>query len=254
MKKILENLYDDALSPSAKEFGKAIAIIPRKINSLLSPVYNHLYFDEKVAERTKELISQKVENIDPDLLVPPDTYVAVPALQSLSYSIDSEDLQNMYANLLAKSIVKTSKGFVHPSFVESLKQMSPLDAQLFQKLLQKRTVCLIDLVSLDQYDKELDFYKSYDILESNIIGLDLSSHDMQSASLCLLERLGFISIIDKPLDTDNEYSAIMSSQEYQQLKSKHIDALNLDERKKSCFVTDFGTLFSKICLRDDFQL
>lgn len=60
----------------------------------------------------------------------PEAYVAVPALQAISYSMNSEELRNMYANLLAKAIDIDEKDKVHPAFVELIKQFHQ-EMQLF---------------------------------------------------------------------------------------------------------------------------
>lgn len=42
--------------------------------------------------------------------------------------MDSEELRNMYANLLAKAMNVDEKDKVHPAFVELIKQMAPREA------------------------------------------------------------------------------------------------------------------------------
>ena len=65
-----------------------------------------------------------------DSIVSPEAYIAVPALQAISYCKNSEELRNMYANLLATSMLNDKKEDVHPSFGEIIKQLSPDEARM----------------------------------------------------------------------------------------------------------------------------
>ena len=51
---------------------------------------------------------------NPEKIVEPEPYVAVPAIQAISYAMNSDELRNLYANLLAKSMIKDTKDTVHP--------------------------------------------------------------------------------------------------------------------------------------------
>ena len=84
------------------------------------------------------------QKVDVDKIVPPEPYIAVPAIQALSYSMNSNDLRSMYANLLATSMNADKKWNVHPSFVEVIKQLSPDEAKIL-KSLTKDSYPIIDL-------------------------------------------------------------------------------------------------------------
>ena len=92
-----------------------------------------MHREYNVAE-TEKLLSQKLKNVDPNKIVQPEPYVAVPALQAISYSMNNDELRNLYANLLSKSMNIDTKDSVHPSFVEIIKQLSPFDAILLKKI------------------------------------------------------------------------------------------------------------------------
>ena len=102
--------------------------IPRAINAALSPLRQWIAQREYNVAETEKLLAKKLENIEPEKIVSPEPYVAVPALQAISYSMNSDELRELYANLLAKSMCIDTKNSVHPSFVEIIRQMSPLDA------------------------------------------------------------------------------------------------------------------------------
>lgn len=126
------DLYDDALKSTVQETGKTLSRIPRLINAVLAPLDIWILNKEYNIEETKKLLAKKLENVEPEKIVSPESYVAVPALQAISYSMNSEELRNMYANLLANSMNSDTKDSVHPAFVEIIKQLSPLEAKLLK--------------------------------------------------------------------------------------------------------------------------
>lgn len=94
-------LYHDTLQPAAQETGKVIARIPRAINAAFSGLDRWILNKEYSIEETKKLLAQKLDNVDPEKIVEPEPYVAVPAIQAISYAMNSDELRNLYANLLA---------------------------------------------------------------------------------------------------------------------------------------------------------
>lgn len=121
------DVYDDAFKPATQELGKTLALIPRIINAALVPLRQWITEREYKIAETEKLLAQKLEHVGEDKIVTPEAYVAIPAIQAISYSMDNEELRNLYANLLAKAMNLDTQSLVHPSFVEIIKQLSPLD-------------------------------------------------------------------------------------------------------------------------------
>ena len=78
------------------------------------------------------MLELKLEKVSPELIEAPEPYIAVPAVQYISYCMNNEELRNMYANLLANSMNKVVKDGVHPGFVEIIKQLSPDEAKFLK--------------------------------------------------------------------------------------------------------------------------
>lgn len=149
--KTAPTLYEDALQPTVQEVGKFAARIPRAINAAFSGLDKWILNKEYAIDETKKLLEKKLENVDPEKIVEPEAYVAVPAIQAISYSMNSEELRNLYANLLAKAMNSDTKDFVHPSFVEIIKQMSPIDALVLKEIAYSKYLPLVNL-SVSEYD------------------------------------------------------------------------------------------------------
>lgn len=148
--KTAPTIYEDALQPTVQEAGKFAARILRAINAAFSGLDKWILNKEYAIDETKKLLAQKLENVNPEKIVEPATYVAIPAIQAISYSMDSEELRNLYANLLAKAMNSDTKDMVHPSFVEIIKQMSPIDALVLKEIALAKSLPLVNL-SINKY-------------------------------------------------------------------------------------------------------
>lgn len=200
-------IYDDALQPTLKETGKLIERIPKAINAALSGIDIWIANKEYNIEVTKKILYQKLKNIDTNQIVPPEPYVAVPALQAISYTMNSEDLYNLYANLLAKSMTRSTKKDVHPSFVEIIKQMSPLDTQILKFIKEKNYLLPILTMKLES---KLDNENT--IIIPNLINFCPDGLDFRDINISIdnLIRLNFINVTySKEYSELHEYNSII---------------------------------------------
>lgn len=244
---ITPKLYNDALKPTVKEFGETLCLIPKAIKASLAPLREWIAVKEYNIAETEKLLAHKLENLDPEKITTPKPYVAVPAIQALSYSMDSSEIRNLYANLLAKSMNVDTQDNVHPSFVEIIKQLSPLDAQLFNILYSNIVNPIIDLKR-----KEKNKIGSIDLV-NNIMNIDIAPHEFISLSINNLERLNLISI---PNDTyytdDNLYKPFYEHELYKKHHKFSISSgsYELIVIKKIISITDIGKAFYNICIND----
>lgn len=134
-KGVAVEVYKDALSPVVKPIGEILGFLPRTIKLALSSWEKWLINGEESLRLTAESIKEKVKLIPEEKLVEPEPYVAIPAIQQISYCQDSKELRDLYANLLISSMNADKKWQVHPSFVDIIKQLSPDEAKYLKNLL-----------------------------------------------------------------------------------------------------------------------
>jgi hypothetical protein len=103
--------------PLADEIGESLAVVARPYRIMLSV---------KMFQKTQRML--KEAGISPHA-VPPRLFL--PILENASIQ-DDEDLHTRWAALLANAAA--SPNFVHPSYIEILKQLAPEDAILLDKL------------------------------------------------------------------------------------------------------------------------
>ena len=246
---LVNKIYDDVLHKPAEEIGKTLALIPKVINTALLPIQEWIYSKEVNFEKTKILISEKLENVPEEKIVSPESCVAVPAIQALSYSMDSDELRNMYANLLAKAMNKDTRDQVHPAFTEFIRQMSPIDADILKIFLDNPQMAtpLIDVIERNQENN------SYFLIIPNLTNISKYDNLTVSISIDNLLRLGLINIpADKSINSTSAYETITDTMIFKNFKEiyKLKPGYKIDILKKLISITELGTKFSEICIQD----
>jgi hypothetical protein len=249
-KTLLPQIYVDAAQPAVKEFGN---VLGRSVRVLLAPLRGFLWEWERIEQIIIKGVEQRLKSRQEENLKTPDPAIAVPLIQTLSYTVQNEILREMYLNLLANSMDKSQDKNVHPSFVEIIKQMDTLDAKLFKVLAPmyegylpavNPRICLVGK------DKFLPNEAPEWFLDMNIDGYD--AFDI-SASLVRLGRLGIIELM---------YDRIVEEGRIEELKKSPVlvsilkkcqsenPAIQLEIRVDDSVihVNEFGKQFARSCL------
>ena len=245
--KTVPEFYEDALQPTVKETGKFVSRIPRAINAAFSGLDKWILIKEYSVDETKKLLAKKLKNVDPDKIVVPEAYVAVPAIQAISYAMNSKELRNLYANLLAKSMNVDTKNTEHPAFVETIKQLSPEDAIFFKHICPLPARPIVDVM--------LDLPSALTITiaeNANLFGKKyVNNFPLALDNLC---RLGLVNIPEGMWYGDGSlYTNLMDvlKKEYTLEKYKHINpsSTGICFTKKRIDITPYGQNFYNICVK-----
>lgn len=255
--KTAPTLYEDALQPTVQEVGKFAARIPRAINAAFSGLDKWILNREYTIDETKKLLTKKLENVDPEKIITPEPYVAIPAIQAISYSMDSEKLQNLYANLLAKAMNIDTKDFVHPAFVEIIKQLSPIDVHVLEEISSKGFIQVVNIYCAKYLNKNVN--QRIQLMENPIEkrGFEGLTHivdfhpDIVKISIDNLLRLRLIEErfrLNAPISAEIQSSPFYISIS-QQIKQLAIDdTWEYEEVSQSYYLTDLGKSFRNICI------
>jgi len=131
LSKLTKNVYQDAVSPSAKEIGKSVAKV---VKIALTPVNGVVWTVEQafdwVGERVTKIFLKK--KIPTKQITSPPILIEGRILQQLQTLGPSDDyyLKNMFAALLASSMNKEMKENIHPTFVNTLAQLTTDEAMI----------------------------------------------------------------------------------------------------------------------------
>lgn len=235
---VFPKLYDDMVQPTAQETGKILARLPQAINAAFSSVDIWIANRNYNLDKTKAILAKKLENISIDKIVPPESYVAIPAIQSLSYSMDSEALREMYANLLANSMNSDFKDSVHPAFVEIIKQLSPLDATNLKIIFEKKSCPIINYYVHSENSEKQQYYKKNVFLENN----SFSDIDSSSISITNLFRLSLVEIDFSRQIHDSFYNKFLEHSLFIELQNLCIKAKTSQEQLHSVGVSSYETV------------
>jgi hypothetical protein len=255
------NPIKDALGPAAANFGKEIAEIGTDAGKTVFSIYESVirnpckyiaalrkeswrYFKAKLDERlTKE---------PQESLIPPKLAIAEPIIENAIRLEGEKELQDMFANLLASSMLKNSTNKVHPSFVEILKQINSDEAKILKhvyKTKAKSFPCLAIKVAVnDNFTTMKDCF--------SIIGMDADCTRANFANVYVknLDRLGifqhlpgvFYSEESKYLELVKTVSLLGIDKEYEGAVPNGKTVLE----KGLVKLTDYGLLFCSVCVAE----
>jgi len=173
-------------------------------------------------EEYKVGITNETSKIPEKFLHEPELSIAGPALEASTYYVTDNSVRNMFEKLIASSMDSRKDGITRVSFVEIVKQMSPIDALFLKEFSKQINIPLIQLRSTMKTG-------SYNTLFSNIVSndfnIDSKLRPQLPSSIDNLQRLGLVSedyINTKNVDYDKLFK---SSPEYSKAK-KEIDESN----------------------------
>ncbi len=245
---VFNKVYDDLAHPTARSLGNTLSLLPRTIGVWLGKWEKWVINGEESIRLTAQAVQEKAAEIPEEKLTEPEPYVAIPAVQQLSYCYDSEELREMYANLLVSSMNIDTKQAVHPSFVDIIKQLSPMDAKVLEAMKQEQSVIPVVTVRLN-FKESKSFHElliDYSIDLFQLFG-DTS---ILSASLQNLDRLGIIKIrYDQVVKPDERYDVFYEDAEYKGLVASFQGKENTDITLSKGLIelTEFGKTFCQCC-------
>ncbi|MBC3798467.1 DUF4393 domain-containing protein [Acetobacterium tundrae] len=242
---ITKPIYDDLAHPAAEESGKFLGRIPRLLNALCINFDIWATRKEHNLKMVERELDYLLHEAPVEKIVGPDPYIAVPVLQALSYSYDDNELRSMYSHLLSKAMHADYKFDVHPSFVEIIKQLSPVDCLVFKEIMSIHENPIIHaiLYNSDNYEDGTDC----EIIHTNINALSSCEYDQSKISIDNLIRLNLINVPSDYSYTEKEiYLSVTNSAFCKELESKYGRRLTYSYR---CVIkTNFSELFYRICV------
>lgn len=232
--------YNDVAHPTAYATGQILSFIPRTIKVWLGKWEKWILTGEHSIKETELLLAEKLKHIPEEKIVEPEPYVAVPALQQMSYSFDSEELRELYANLLASSMNIDTKYDVHPAFVDIIKQLTPDEAKLLRYFSKQEVIPAVSIHLKAASGKGYMVLKEIHVLiPDNILSVP------QSVEV-YIQNLIRLKLLDIPsgiyYTTDSLYTTIEESVNYAGVSKEQIAF-----ERMVINITSFGKQFIKMC-------
>lgn len=217
-------------------------------NVVLYPVRKaNLTFKYKL-EAFEEDLKEKIKDIPAENLQAPPTMIAGPALEALRYTYDEAELREMYENLLASAMDTRIAPQTHPSFVDAIRQMSPIDAQVLATITEKPQLRCAEIKFAMKGTSKVYTYAmpNYFVMEL----ASIADPFLVSTSIINLQRLGFITVVD----------GRMRDADYQELKTHPYtlsrlsiyegfgQEIEVNMSERTMVLNNLGVQFAKVCL------
>ncbi len=251
---VTKNAYNDIAHPSLAATGKVIALIPQIIDRALLPVQKWVAEGQYKLAETKKLLEKKLENVSPENIVSPESHIAVPALQAISYSMDNEEIRDMYANLLTSSMHEKVKNDVHPAFVEIIKQLSPDEARILKYLYNNnKPEPMITLRLINKKDhSSIDVIRNFSLLFRQVPNLEQRDFNKISILLDNLVRQKIIEIHEGAYLTKSELYIPIENDNIILTQKRQVIPEDKEWKIQKTFfdLTFLGKSFCKICISD----
>ncbi|MBT3534761.1 MAG: DUF4393 domain-containing protein [Rhodospirillaceae bacterium] len=245
-------IYQDAIQPAAKELGRSLETVTKAVNVALAPVTGLIWGYEKIKDFVDNLVSEKLQNVPEENIITPPPHIAGPALESLRYSGNIEELREMYANLIASSMDKNTTNDVHPAYNEIIKQITSKEALLLSAFKTNIQLPIITVVDQDNSGDDNLFPCTYFTNLPEMLGLD--NNDMVPTFIDNMIRLGVLEVPHDAIATNAEsiYEELENHPFIVELRNS-IDATDGRQSnivKKTALITSLGKNFVQTCVQD----
>lgn len=237
---------------TAKQTDGALSTVVGFFNNVvLYPVKKaNITFKYKL-EAFEEDLKEKIKNIPEENIQVPPTMIAGPTLEALRYTYDEMELREMYENLLASAMDNRKVTQTHPAFVDTIRQMSPLDAVVLQKITDMSRLRCGEIVfqvldTTQVYSKAMPNYFVEELAE-------LADPFEVSTSLVNLQRLGLIKIADGEL-TGMSYEEMKEHPyvlERKAIFEQFGRAFTCEVHRHAIVMNNYGEQFARVCLQKD---
>lgn len=249
-KDLMELAKNDSNTISAsKNFGESIVIISQTVKNCLLPLAavnfgiekSKLYFEKNF----KKDLEEKTQSIPAENIVEPKASIAGPALQNLAFSHEEANLKDMYLNLISSAMNSEKADDTHPAFVEIIKQLSSLEAQILAVYLKNGSP---QPIGITQYHKKNDGL----MFEGNkhILALTKGSVNYYNKNIPSYVdnwiRLGLVEVRYDRWVKEDRYETLKLRDEYINDKLQLGDEYNKDLCKGIIQRTTFGEQFASI--------
>lgn len=244
-------VYEDMLQPAAKELGKGLHTVSKAVNMALAPIAGLVWCYERIENYLNASAGEKLKDVPEENIISPEPSIVVPAIEALRYTAQNEELRNMFSNLISNAMDKRTASFVHPSFVEILKQINSDEAKILGHIKTLAVIPVIDVRGIvkDKPERFLSLLKDFSLLPYSA---NCDFPDNGPSYLTNLVRLGLISIdytshhiVTEDYITLSNHPRVTDSQ-----NSIDLNEYNTEIVKGVIRRTSFGTLFYETCVAD----
>lgn len=128
--KVLEKIYDDAISPGAQEVGKMGVDVAKVVRLFLTPVQFLAAFND----RLQPMFDRIGRRVPEERRVDAAPQIVGPSIEAMRYLDDRSELWQMFEEILTQAVDKERVKDIHPSYPHIIRQLSRDEAWLIYHL------------------------------------------------------------------------------------------------------------------------
>ncbi|WP_101697164.1 DUF4393 domain-containing protein [Clostridium minihomine] len=246
---VLPTFFKNATEEPAKEIGRTISDL---ISIIFTPVAKAKIRQQAELKQYMIDIEKKASQIPESDICEPKLHIIGPALEASKYYYEDKVLREMFANIIISAMDIKKQSINHPSFVDVLKQISPLDAHVIS-LFRKRATIHAPTLSVTiikdrkpepthepqpsgevigyHYPETIypitDVYLMNEdqgmlVLSNYFIETNAADASVVSTSITNLQRLGLISIDENIRLDENQYNKFLNHPYYIDIQESYV--------------------------------
>ena len=200
---IPESTKEEALNPPAKLLGQAFSGI---VHAVFDPLVKFNIVRDKELKDFEEKVQSGTHQIPEKNRDDSKIGLALKAFEESKYQLDSEELRQLFANLITSTVDNRKNSKVQPSFSSVLKDLSTEDAHLVKLFAKENPVPLVSIQVEDENGVGVGMQNNILVFNSEI--------NINELSLFSLERLGLLS-----LNPTNQLQSKNNQTKYQNFES-----------------------------------
>lgn len=126
----VKQVYDEAVSPAAKQVGALGEDLGKTLRLALAPIQ----LGAALQDRFSHFIDKSVRNVPKDRRIAPPPQIIGPVLEGIRYEPEDTPIDEMFSTLLSNSMDRENYDKAHPSFPIIIRQLSGDEAIILMEL------------------------------------------------------------------------------------------------------------------------
>jgi hypothetical protein len=235
--------------PTSKSIGDNIGLLVDGVFGWLGTWGEKLKIMQQMSiQKFKKKIEEGITNIPTDRLIEPKVNIIGPAVESAKYYFEEEYYKDMFSKLIIASCDKDKINAIHPSYIEIIKQLSPLDAKIISMFKCSLTFAAAKLIANND-DNTITPSNSIlcDFKENNDL-FDTEEKFAMNRSIDNLERLGLVVVNTSILELKYDYDKFINYPQYLYFRQVIEKNSTIEIKKCRLELTNYGRSFFEICM------
>lgn len=205
---------------------------------------------EEYIKRFKQNVEEELRKIDENKLMEPKMNIIGPTLETAKFYYDEEYYQEMFARILAKACNREYENDIHPAFVETIKQLTPLDAKVITSFKENSTYPIAEIKAINSDDS----VTPCKLILSDFKNIDNEFTEDEKIKIATtienLCRLGILLKNKSVIELKYDYEKFRNDFIYKSFAASKDKESKIEIIKYRIELTSYGQAFFNICIKE----